>query len=98
MQSSPDNDRQRQLADSARALPFADREAHVRRMAGNDGRLRDSVLGALAKEGGAAPAETAREGAASSTGERMQASATEDLMDRLAVSPKLDVDRYEFEG
>ncbi len=98
MPSSPDPDRQRRLIESARALPPADREAHVRREAGRDDALRDAVLRAVAADDAATQATTAREGTIPSTGEKVQSSATDELMDRLAESPKLDVERYEFEG
>lgn len=98
MTSNPDPERLRQLTDSARALPPAEREAHVRQEVGGDHALQDAILKALSEDDAETQATTDGLDAARSSGGRVQSSATDELMDRLEESPKLDVERYEFEG
>jgi serine/threonine protein kinase len=96
--ASPDFHRQRELLDRALSLPASEREASVRRDAGDNEVLAATVLRLLADAeaptrplGDIAASLPAREQGVAST-------ATAALMDRLEEAPKLDIGRYEFEG
>ncbi len=97
MPSSPDPRRLRPLIESALALPPADRDAHVRHEASDDHALRDAALETL-KDEGVTQATITGVDLTSASSDKVQSSATDELMDRLEESPKLDVERYEFQG
>ena len=101
----------RELFDRAQSLPAAQREDFVRREASGDADLRDRVL-SLLRAGSfdttdlAAGLRTGPSGAPShaaadtsgAAGDRVHATATDELLAKLAKAPKLDRERFALES
>ena len=84
------------LFERAWELPHDQREAFVRNAAGADAALARSVLDLLARAG-VAPTQVAP-GAAPLGNDRVQSTATDELLAKLATAPKLDTQRYRCDG
>ncbi|MCA8975639.1 MAG: serine/threonine protein kinase [Planctomycetes bacterium] len=96
-------ERVRELCERARELPESGREAFVRKEAGDDVGLAEQVLSLLTHDRLPTPrveipGDELGADARSDHGERVQSTATRELMGRLEQAPKLDLDRYELEG
>ncbi|MBK9387892.1 MAG: SUMF1/EgtB/PvdO family nonheme iron enzyme [Planctomycetes bacterium] len=86
-------DRSRALFHRAQALPEEERETFVRREAGADAALREQALELLLSSSRDRASSAAR-----SERERVQSTATEELLAKLASAPKLDAERFVVEG
>ncbi|MFO1032198.1 MAG: SUMF1/EgtB/PvdO family nonheme iron enzyme [Planctomycetota bacterium] len=109
---SPDSDRLRSLFEQARQLPPAEREAFVQRITAEDPALGAKLRHLLQHNGQptphvepppppappSAPPPTSDAAAQRPAGDQVHSTQTDELLRRLARSPRLDLERYAIEG
>ena len=109
---SPDSDRLRSLFEQARQLPPAEREAFVQRITAEDPALGAKLRHLLQHNGPptphvepppppappSAPPPTSDAAAQRPAGDQVHSTQTDELLRRLARSPRLDLERYAIEG